>query len=107
MRTTYYIALSDASFFLNFSKIIFQRAKLLQIIYPTEEFQIHTFDRLIDEVSVLQDRSVHLKKRIEDLFYVLLNRAFTGDLTASWREAHMKKLLQEMEWQSSYLEKMK
>ncbi|MBL7181309.1 MAG: hypothetical protein ISS65_14055 [Desulfobacterales bacterium] len=56
---------------------------------------------------MLQDRSVHLKKRIEDLFYVLLNRAFTGDLTASWREAHMKKLLQEMEWQSSYLEKMK
>lgn len=40
---------------------------------------------------------------IEKLFSVLLHRAFTGDLTASWREAHMKELLQEMEIQAKAL----
>ena len=37
---------------------------------------------------------------IESLFAVLLHRAFAGDLTAKWREAHMKELLQEMEQQA-------
>lgn len=42
-------------------------------------------------------------KRIERLFQVLLHRAFTGELTARWREAHMKELLAEMELQSKAL----
>ncbi len=33
----------------------------------------------------------------------LLQRAFSGALTASWREAHMKELLVEMEQQAKYL----
>jgi len=36
---------------------------------------------------------------LSDLWVSLLHRAFTGDLTATWREAHMKKLLAEMEQQ--------
>ncbi|MBI2193591.1 MAG: restriction endonuclease subunit S [Planctomycetes bacterium] len=51
---------------------------------------------------------VHQKDRsrqgVEALFAVLLHRAFTGDLTAKWREAHMKKLLAEMEVQARMLE---
>ena len=38
------------------------------------------------------------------LFFGLLHRAFSGSLTASWREAHMKELLQEMEQQAKALE---
>ena len=40
---------------------------------------------------------------IESLFKIILHRAFTGDLTASWREDHMKELLQEMEMQAKAL----
>ena len=40
---------------------------------------------------------------IESLFKIILQRAFTGDLTTSWREAHMKELLQEMEIQAKAL----
>jgi type I restriction enzyme S subunit len=41
---------------------------------------------------------------LEDLFAVLLHRAFTGVLTAKWREAHMKELLAEMESQVKALD---
>ncbi|NQT93804.1 MAG: restriction endonuclease subunit S [Lentisphaerae bacterium] len=34
--------------------------------------------------------------KLDRLFSTLLHRAFSGDLTAKWREAHMKELLQEM-----------
>jgi type I restriction enzyme S subunit len=42
-------------------------------------------------------------EKIEEIFNVLLHRAFTGDLTANWREAHMKELLAEMETQAKAL----
>jgi type I restriction enzyme S subunit len=43
-------------------------------------------------------------ERINDLFSNLLHRAFTGDLTAKWREAHMEELLAEMAAQAKALE---
>lgn len=49
-------------------------------------------------------KCVHFScSKIEVLFNNLLHRAFTGDLTASWRQAHMKELLQEMEIQARAL----
>jgi type I restriction enzyme S subunit len=33
----------------------------------------------------------------------MLHRAFTGELTAKWREAHLKELLSEMELQKRLL----
>lgn len=41
--------------------------------------------------------------KLEHLFSVLLSRAFSGDLTAKWREEHMKELLAEMEEQAKAL----
>ena len=41
---------------------------------------------------------------LDQTFAVLLHRAFTGDLTAKWREAHMKELLAEMEARAKALE---
>jgi type I restriction enzyme S subunit len=41
--------------------------------------------------------------KLESLFATLLRRAFSGALTSSWREAHMKELIQETEQQARYL----
>lgn len=53
------------------------------------------------ESLVAKDGSVSIK--IERLFSALLHRAFTCDLTAKWREAHMRELLAEMEQQAKAL----
>jgi type I restriction enzyme S subunit len=42
-------------------------------------------------------------EHIQRLFSVLLHRAFTGDLTAKWRQAHLRELLPEMEQQARLL----
>ncbi len=39
----------------------------------------------------------------QELFDLLMQHAFSGTLTATWREAHMKELLAEMEQQAKYL----
>ena len=44
------------------------------------------------------------RQQIDRLLSVLLHRAFSGDLTAKWRDAHMKELLQEMEQQTKALD---
>lgn len=44
------------------------------------------------------------RQKLDRCFDVLVHAAFNGSLTASWREAHMKELLQEMEQQASVLE---
>jgi type I restriction enzyme S subunit len=43
------------------------------------------------------------KEYLENLFATMLHRAFTGELTAKWRETHLKELLAEMEIQSRLL----
>jgi type I restriction enzyme S subunit len=42
-------------------------------------------------------------ENLEALFRAMLHRAFTGELTAKWREAHMKELIAEMEHQARLL----
>ena len=37
--------------------------------------------------------------QIEDIFKSLLQRAFSGQLTAEWRQAHLQELLVEMQEQ--------
>jgi type I restriction enzyme S subunit len=44
------------------------------------------------------------RRCIGDLFSTMLHRAFTGELTAGWRKAHMKELMAEMEHQARVLE---
>lgn len=48
-------------------------------------------------------RRRQVSETLESLWSNLLQRAFSGDLTTTWREAHMKELLAEMEQQSKYL----
>lgn len=54
-------------------------------------------------IQELLDKGTALTTIIKKLFTILLHRAFTGDLTARWREVHMKELLQEMEQQAKAL----
>ncbi|MFZ1976724.1 MAG: restriction endonuclease subunit S, partial [Bacteroidota bacterium] len=51
----------------------------------------------------LRKKRNECKIKIDNLFSVIINRAFSGDLTAKWRESHMKELLQEMEEQAKEL----
>lgn len=52
------------------------------------------------DISVTTTRQRQRTEYVGKLFDSLLHRAFTGDLTAKWREAHMKELLAEMEVQA-------
>ena len=57
--------------------------------------------------QVCEQTEARLKQAglFDRLFSFLLHRAFSGDLTASWREACMEELLQEMEQQATTLKK--
>jgi type I restriction enzyme S subunit len=43
------------------------------------------------------------RSKLNSLFEILLHRAFSGDLTAKWREAHMQELSAEMDQQAKWL----
>lgn len=65
-------------------------------IYQSFDNQVINFLQL----RVAKDKSANI---LDMLFSAILHRAFTGDLTASWRQTHMKELLQEMEIQARAL----
>lgn len=71
---------------------------------PPKEGQ-DKYKKMVNGLRKLYTKRESSEKQIQKIFQVILYRACTGELTASWREAHMKELLQEMERQSSYLEK--
>ena len=61
------------------------------------------FGQMVETTVSLRDRRSMNASRIDRLFNILLYRAFSGDLTAKWREAHMTELLAEMEEQARIL----
>jgi len=69
---------------------------------PPLELQRQWADTVI-HVRSLQKVAVATGENLDLLFQNLLFQAFTGDLTAQWREAHMKELLAEMEQQAKAL----
>ena len=75
----------------------------VEILVPPPEDQ-ETFARSIVNLHRDEKRRKDADDHIQKLFSVFLHRAFTGDLTAKWREAHMKELLAEMEEQAKALE---
>jgi type I restriction enzyme S subunit len=76
----------------------------LRVPQPIDKDELKSFDQQVLDVLILQDKRRTVAARIESLFEALLHRAFTGVLTAKWRESHMKELLQEMEQQARLLE---
>lgn len=77
---------------------------LLEMKVPIPDIGIQNiFAMTYSAVSRTTVSNQKVGSRIENLFSVLLHRAFTGNLTAKWREAHMKELLAEMEQQAKVL----
>ena len=74
-------------------------------IYPVEILvpDLRLQDDFVGKVNILEEEMEWGKNSLEKLqkiFDVLLHKAFTGDLTANWRQARMNELLQEMEHQA-------
>ena len=74
----------------------------VEILVPNLEDQ-KNFACSIEKLDQDENRRKEAGDYIAKLFSVLLHRAFTGDLTAKWREAHLKELLAELEQQAKTL----
>ena len=79
-----------------------QELRSLPAVIPDLQAQ-QSFARILGELNDLVGLRSKARDKVEHSFQVLLHRAFSGDLTAKWREAHMKELLAEMEEQAKYL----
>lgn len=80
-----------------------REVRRLQFVVPPPELQ-EEYARRAATFRPLRDGHQRICDQINALWSVLLHRAFSGDLTAKWREAHMKELLAEMETQAKTLE---
>jgi len=74
----------------------------LEVGVPPIDLQ-NRFCQLANTLFTQVEAQQKATEKIKRLFYNLLHRAFTGDLTTKWRESHMKELLQEMEQQAKAL----
>ena len=61
------------------------------------------FSEFVNSLRQFKKQSETASENIECIFAVMLHHAFAGDLTAKWREAHMKELLEEMKLQAKNL----
>lgn len=75
----------------------------LRVPLPSDPSLLGRFDSLIETLIEQRARAGKCRTAVDQLFGTLLCRAFDGSLTVSWREAHMKELLQEMEQQAKAL----
>jgi type I restriction enzyme S subunit len=73
------------------------------ILCPPKDLQV-CFANSVQRIRRLQGNNIHSKRRLNNLFAILLHQAFSGDLTVKWREAHMNELLAEMAEQAKALE---
>lgn len=93
IRTTYLQSLGRGATFKEVSKRIVES---IELPLPPMQRQRRFRSRLMNLTSIHRTR-IQSARRIANLFGVLLGGAFSGSLTASWREAHMSEILQEME----------
>ena len=61
------------------------------------------FSRFVGTLRNQQGKRSESVKHLNNLFATMLHHAFTGELTAEWRKAHLKELLVEMEQQAKLL----
>jgi type I restriction enzyme, S subunit len=74
----------------------------LSILIPSRK-DLDSFYRIMAEDNRTASCTVKTRYLIERLFENLLHHAFSGELTARWRDSYMKELLAEMEEQAKYL----
>lgn len=74
----------------------------VEILRPSEDAQVE-FARIAEAVIQLHSDLSDASAQLESLWKRLMQRAFSGQLTAKWREAHMQELLVEMQEQARLL----
>lgn len=74
----------------------------LDIMLPSDDLQA-VFSERADMLEDFLYQVSMAGRRVDGLFHRLLESAFSGQLTAKWREAHMKELLAEMAQQARAL----
>lgn len=80
------------------------RDELCDILVPLPPIELQKqFGEFYDSYTVELSARIAAKSQLENLFKITLHQAFAGNLTVSWRQAHMKELLQEMELQAKAL----
>lgn len=112
IKPWYLISLLRSESFLSYVKIHSDRLRMpklnkqqlgsYQMMIPDVEIQ-EVFERkacLLQNIISQQTKQV---QELEELFSQLLSQAFSGQLTAKWRQAHLKELLTEMEEQAKIL----
>lgn len=75
----------------------------LPVPMPNDWMVLEQFDHKFESISETLYAASAASGKIDALFDLLLQRGFSGQLTAKWREAHMKELLVEMQQQASLL----
>ncbi len=65
---------------------------------------LQLFTAAVKRFVAVEQRMASSHEMLHELWRTVLHRAFSGELTAKWREAHMKELLAEMEQQARLLE---
>lgn len=76
--------------------------KFIPILIPPMNLQ-EQFGMLVYRILMFDEHRLTGHNRLEEMFSTLLHRAFSGELTTKWREAHMRELLAEMEQQAKWL----
>lgn len=76
--------------------------KSLKILLPPKHYQLNFADNVKRMQKIITSQQIS-RSKLENTFHSILQRAFSGELTAKWREAHMKELLAEMEEQAKAL----
>jgi type I restriction enzyme S subunit len=105
----YLVALLRSPAFLAYTKLHSERLRMAKLnreqlgAFSTplpDSSVLEVFERQAEQIQRLEKARFEQADRISALFNVLLHRAFSGDLTARWRDAHMKELLAEMQAQA-------
>jgi type I restriction enzyme S subunit len=94
---------SIAKRWVNQSAVAQSSLAALRIPLPGER-SLQVFTTAFQNLLSLRAQRVRSGETLNQTFAILLHRAFTGDLTAKWREAHMEELLAEMEAQAKALD---
>lgn len=74
----------------------------VEILVPAEAEQL-AFARSVSDLRRVNDLLDVANQKLDFLWDTMMTRAFSGQLTAKWREGHMKELLAEMEQQARML----
>ena len=79
-----------------------QNLQVVTVFVPPPDL-VAKFSRHVRAIKDLHAVVQSVGDRLEDAFGLLLQRAFSGQLTAQWREVHMQELLAEMTQQARAL----